>query len=144
VLAACGGKVDAADNELDVADDDSTSAAISSPDPGATAGGDTSEADDGDDDGDRNGAGDDDADEHTDKDCKDGDSGNHHHHHHHKFKLLDRLDGAKDKVITIASLPAGLPERLIAKLHKLDKDGDGLVTRAEVKAHKHRKHHRER
>ncbi|MDB4938931.1 MAG: hypothetical protein JWP87_5903, partial [Labilithrix sp.] len=77
--------------------------------------------------------------------CKDHDNDGHHKHHHHKFKVLDRMDGAKDKVITIASLPPGLPDRLIAKLHEIDTDGDGLVTRAEVKAHKHeKKHHKDR
>jgi hypothetical protein len=122
LLAGCGGQV-AEDGELDVADGE-TSSAISSPDPGAAAAGDTGDGDD--------------ADEPTDKDCNDRDHEKHHKHHHHKFKVLDRLDGTKDRVITIASLPAGLPDRLIAKLHKLDANGDGLVTRAEVKAHRHR------
>ena len=125
VLAACGGHV-AADGELAVSDNDTTSSAISSPDPGETGDG-----NDGDD-----------ADEKTDEDCNDRDREKHDHHHHHKFKVLDRMDGARDKVITIASLPAGLPERLFAKLHKLDTNGDGLVTRDEVKAHKRGKHHK--
>jgi hypothetical protein len=127
MLTGCGGAID--ESELAVNDDDATSSAISSPDPGAGA-------NDGDD-------ADDEADE-TDDDCKDGDrrdGDGHHKHHHHKFKVLDRLDGVKDKIITIASLPPGLPDRLLHKLQKLDTNSDGLVTRAEVKAHKKNKKH---
>src|SRR6267142_1705515 len=49
------------------------------------------------------------------------DRGEHHHHRHHLakllFKLLDRLDGTKDKQIVLASLPATVPAKLIEKLH---------------------------
>ncbi|HEY8078895.1 MAG TPA: hypothetical protein VIF62_32410, partial [Labilithrix sp.] len=76
-----------------------------------------------------------------DHDCQDGDKDGHAHHHRHKFAVLDALDGVKDKQITIASLPAGLPDHLIAKLHAIDANGDGIVTKPEVKAfrqaHKH-------
>ena len=127
VLAACGAPA-SDEHELDVDDTDATSSALGSPDPGD--GGEIGHAGDTDDQ---------DGDEPTDRDCTDREREKHHGHHHHKFKVLDRLDGAKDKIITIASLPPGLSERLIAKLHELDSDRDGLVTRAEVKARKHRK-----
>lgn len=84
-------------------------------------------------------AGDEDDGDTADRDCRDGDHEGHKHHRKHWFKVLDRLDGAKDGAITIASLPSGLPDRLIAKLHRIDKNGDGVVTRKEVKhARKHR------
>ncbi len=68
-----------------------------------------------------------------DDDDKDGKHHRRHHHRKHKFKLLDRLDGTKDKIITIAALPAGLPPHLLAKLAKMDTNHDGLVSREEVK-----------
>jgi hypothetical protein len=77
-----------------------------------------------------------------DKDCRHGDKDGHAHHHRHKFSVLDALDGTVDHQITIADLPPGLPDHLIAKLHKIDTDGDGIVTKAEVKAFKkQRRHH---
>lgn len=76
-----------------------------------------------------------------DEDCNDGDHRGHGKHHRHKFSALDKLDGTRDRNITIASLPAGLPERIFAKLAKIDADHDGIVTKAEVKAfRKARKH----
>jgi hypothetical protein len=61
------------------------------------------------------------------------------HHHRHRlakllFKLLDRLDGTKDKEIVLASLPAKVPAKLLEKLHAIDTNGDGIVTKAEAKA----------
>lgn len=83
-----------------------------------------------------------------DKDCKDGDHDGHGHHHRHKFKVLDALDGVVDHQITIANLPADLPQHLIDKLHKIDANGDGIVTKDEVKAfrkaHKHGDRDRDR
>ena len=73
--------------------------------------------------------------------CNEDENEKHHHHRHHRFHVLDGLDGAQDHQITIASLPAGLPPRLIARLHEIDTNGDGVVTKAEAKAwsraHKH-------
>ena len=43
--------------------------------------------------------------------------------------------------ITIASLPATLPARLIARLHEIDSNGDGIVTKAEAKAWEHAHKH---
>ncbi len=133
-LAACGGEAADPDANLQVSDADTTSAALASPDPGAPAtGGDTSDGEDDDDqqadnDGDHHKGG---------KDhCNDHDHEQHKHHRHHKFKVLDRIDGTKDHVITIATLPAALPDRLIARLHKIDTNSDGLVTKDEVKAWK--------
>lgn len=122
-LLACGGAVD---NELD--DDDldisELDAALTSPDPGAPGAQEDAEDDDG-------------------TDCRDDDRGGHKHHRRHKFKVLDRLDGAKDKTITIAALPPGLPERLLAKLRRIDADANGLVTKDEAKAawFSHKKKH---
>jgi hypothetical protein len=76
-----------------------------------------------------------------DKDCKDGDHDGHARHHRHKFSVLDAMDGVKDGQITIANLPPGLPQRLIDKLHQIDTDGDGIVTKAEVKAFRKAHHH---
>jgi hypothetical protein len=113
-LAGCAGHADNEldDDDLEIAETDSTSDALTSPDP--TAGGD-------DDRGEKSA-------------CRDGDDHKRKHHLRHKFKVLDRLDGARDKQITIASLPEGLSDRLIAKLHSLDTDSDGDVTRDELKA----------
>jgi len=114
-LAGCAGEIDD-DDALEV--DETESALTASPNAG--------ESDDGDEGG----------------DCNDRDNGGHKHHHKHKFKVLDRLDGAKDHVIVIGALPAGLPARLIAKLQKIDADGDGAVSKDELKAHrKAHKHH---
>ena len=158
-LAACGGATADPDANLQVSDADTTSAALASPDPGAAgaAGGETSDGED--DDGEHQDGEHQDGDhqdgDHEDGDHEDGDGakGNHHkggkdrcndrdhdkhaHHRHHKFKVLDRIDGTKDHVITIASLPAALPARLIARLHAIDTDGNGLVTKDEVKAWRH-------
>lgn len=148
-LAACGGATADPDANLQVSDADTTSAALASPDPGAAAatGGETSDGEDDDgehQDGDRQDG------DHEDGDgakgdhhkggkdrCNDRDHDKHAHHRHHKFKVLDRIDGTKDHVITIASLPAALPARLIARLHAIDTDGNGLVTKDEVKAWRH-------
>ena len=152
-LGGCGGEVAAPEADLQVSDTDTTSAALASPDPSAGTGG-TSEADDdGDDDGDHRGGpggkgdhkkGDHKKGDHEkgDKgDCNDRDHGGHAHHRHHKFKVLDGIDGATDGVVTIASLPPALPARLIARLHKIDADGNGLVTKDEVKAWIHAHDH---
>ena len=142
-LAACGGETADPDANLQISDADTTSAALASPDPAAAGAGATSgETNDGEDD-------DDDGD-HQDRDgakgdhhkggkdhCNDREHDQHKHHRHHKFKVLDRIDGTKDHVITIASLPAALPDRLIARLHTIDTDGNGLVTKDEVKAWRH-------
>jgi hypothetical protein len=53
---------------------------------------------------------------------------------HHLFRCLDRLDGQKDKTITIASLPARVPAGLVGKLHAIDTDHNGVVTKDEVRA----------
>jgi hypothetical protein len=68
--------------------------------------------------------------------CHDGDGHHrgHHDHRHHLFKVLDSLDGKRDGVVTLAALPADLPDALVTALHALDTNGDGLVTRDEVKA----------
>ena len=73
--------------------------------------------------------------------CNEHDRDGHHHHRKHKFKVLDRLDGVKDHQITIAALPAGLPERLIARLHEMDADGNGAVTKDEARAWRHAHKH---
>ena len=141
-LAACGGAVAEPDANLQISDADTTSAALASPDPGNT-GEDADNDDDNDNDegeGDRDGKGDHHKGDHHKGGkhrCNDRDHDQHHHHRHHKFKVLDRIDGTKDHVITIALLPAALPDRLIARLHAIDTDGDGLVTKAEAKAWKH-------
>lgn len=72
------------------------------------------------------------------------------HHKKHKWKLLDRLDGTKDKVITVATLPPNLPPKLLARLAEIDANKDGLVTKDEVRASRpprcedHHGHHRGR
>ena len=120
-LGGCGGAVAQDDAALEI--DDSHQALTAGPDPGAPG---------------------DDADDGEKSDCNEHDRGGHKNHHKHKFKVLDALDGAKDHVIVIASLPAGLPDRLIAKLHTIDSNGDGSVTKDELKAslkrHKHKWH----
>jgi hypothetical protein len=81
------------------------------------------------------GANDDDQDRGDDKAaCSEHDGGHHHHHRHHRFHILDGLDGTEDDQITIASLPPSLPPRLIARLHQIDSNSDGIVTKDEAKA----------
>jgi len=82
-------------------------------------------------------------DERADDGCRDGDREGHHRHRRHWFKILDRIDGTKDKAITIAALPPGLPDRLIAKLHRIDKNDDGIVTKKEAKRWRKHRHHRD-
>jgi hypothetical protein len=136
-LGGCAGKVA---DEHQITEVDSSGAALTSPAPADPAGGGstTGEGEDGeaDDDGQQGG--------HGDHEC-DGEErghGKHHGHRRHKFKALDALDGNDDGAITIASLPADLPERLLAKLHSIDADGDGVVTKVEAKAALRGKKHR--
>jgi hypothetical protein len=70
------------------------------------------------------------------RDCRRGNDGRPKHARkvHHLFRCLDRLDGEKDKTIVIASLPARVPEGLIAKLRTVDANNDGIVTKDEVRA----------
>jgi hypothetical protein len=131
-VGGCAGHTDTeVDDGTEVSDAKMTSSAISSPDPAAPSGGsgtsgEPGERADHDDDHDH-------GDDHGE--CKgDGDHEKHHHHRHHRFHVLDALDGTKDNQITIASLPAGLPPRLIARLHEIDANGDGIVTKDEAKA----------
>ena len=115
--AGCSGEADNTD-ETEI-NDAKTASALSSPDPNPT-----------DDQADR--ADHDDDDDHGDdkSDCKDdGDHAKHHHHRHHRFEVLDKLDGTHDREIAIASLPSALPPRLIARLHEIDTNGDGVVRR---------------
>ena len=136
-MGGCAGEVadDDASSALEVDDTDTTSAALASPDPGAAVDG-----RDGHDDKDGR-----DAKDGKDRgECNDHGVDGHKHHRRHKFKHLDRLDGVKDGTIVIASLPPGLPERLIAKLHKIDIDGNGEVSKAEVKAAIHHGKHKDR
>jgi hypothetical protein len=131
-LGGCAGQVED-DDDHEVTDLESSSEALT-PDP--SGGGDqVDQTNDGD--GDKAG----DPSERGDKECdhRDGDHRKHRNHRHHKFKVLDRLDGTHDNAITIASLPADLPDRLMAKLAKIDKDHDGIVTKAEAKAWMHHK-----
>jgi hypothetical protein len=124
LVAGCGGQAEE-DEDLVIDDTDS-----------ALSGVETSDATDGPDD-----------DGPADDGCRDGDRDGHKNHHRHWFKLLDLLDGTKDKGITIAALPEGLPDRLIAKLHRIDKNDDGIVTKKEAKRwlrHKHRAERDER
>ena len=121
LLAACGGAVE--ENDQVVSDAQSTSAGLASPDPQGGGG------DDRDDD-----ANDPEARHRGSRHCKDHDHEGHHHHRHHRFKVLDAMDGKRDGHITIANLPAGLPDRLITRLHEIDADGDGDVTWNEVAA----------
>ena len=67
--------------------------------------------------------------------------GDRRHKHRQMFRRLDRLDGVKDGRITLASLPPNLPERLVARLARLDVDGSGDVSREEarVACHEHRR-----
>ena len=78
-----------------------------------------------------------------DRDCRDEDGKpKHGHRKHHLFKWLDRLDGDKDHRIVIASLPDKVPAGLIEKLHAIDSDKDGVVTKKEARhGKKHGKHH---
>lgn len=128
VLAAgCGGAVE--ENDQVVSDAQSTSAGLASPDPQGGGGAGTAGDDDRDDD-----ANDPDARRMGSRHCNDHDRDGHRHHRHHKFKVLDAMDGKRDGHITIADLPAGLPDRLITRLHEIDTDGDGEVTWNEVAA----------
>lgn len=78
----------------------------------------------------------------ADDGCRDGDRDHHKGHHRHWFKLLDLLDGTRDKAITLAQLPDGTPDGLVAKLTKMDTNSDGIVTKREVKrALKRHRHH---
>jgi hypothetical protein len=122
-LGACGGAT--AEDTTEVNDSSLSQAATSATPPAPGAAGDNGERADRDDDRDR---GDDSG------ECNDHDGEGHHHHRHHRFHVLDRLDGKQDDQITIASLPPSLPPRLIARLHEIDTNGDGIVTKAEAKA----------
>src|SRR5689334_13486913 len=106
-LGGCAADVDDDDDGMVVDEADETSSALTSPEPETSAD--------------------------SDADCNDSDARDHKKHRKHKFKILDRLDGTKDRSIVIASLPEGLPEKLIAKLNKIDTDHDGIVTKAEAK-----------
>lgn len=135
-LGGCAGEIDEDDSALEIDDTESTDSALSA---GPNAG-DDSDSDDaktGEPDGNKADKG----------ECNDGDRGGHKHHHKHKFKILDALDGAKDHTIVIAALPPGLPDRLIAKLHEIDTNDDGSVSKDELKAalkrHKHKGKHRD-
>ena len=152
-VAACGGQAATGDDGTEV-NDATTSQAVSSPDPSgagaaapSTGGGDDS-------DGDKEGPDDDHQGDRADKDddrdrgddhgeCNEDENEKHHHHRHHRFHVLDGLDGTRDHQITIASLPAALPPRLIARLHEIDTNGDGIVTKDEAKAwsHAHKRGH---
>lgn len=90
-------------------------------------------------------AGDNDGDADDDHDKRDGRRKHERkHRHHHLFKKLDRLDGTKDHQITIAALPPRVPAKLVDKLHEIDANADGVVTREEshdyCKTHGHRFH----
>jgi hypothetical protein len=116
---ACGGEAEDGDEDLVI---DDTESALSGPEV-------SDETDDADENGDR-----------ADDGCRDGDHDGHRHHRRHWFRILDLLDGTRDKTITIASLPQGLPDRLIARLHRIDRDDDGVVTKREAKrARRHRR-----
>jgi len=128
VLASCGGKVESQDDPVI----NDTQGGLAAPDPSGGGGGDSN-------------AGDDD-DSKADEGCKDGDRDGHKHHHKHWFRHLDKLDGTQDKQITIANLPDGLPDGLIKRLHQLDANNDGVVTKKEARhqwkawAHRHHDH----
>jgi hypothetical protein len=121
-IGGCGGKA-ASNDDLVVSDNQ----ALASPAPSSSTGGGAGGGD----------SADDDSADRGDDGCRDDDHDGHKNHHHHWFKVLDALDGTKDGKITIASLPAGTPDRLLARLHKLDTNNDGVVTRDEVKGHRH-------
>lgn len=131
-LGGCAGEDD--DDDADALEVDETDSADSALSAGPNAGDDSDGAKTGGPDGNKADKG----------ECRDDDHGGHKHHHKHKFKVLDRLDGAKDHTIVIAALPAGLPDRLIAKLHKIDADGDGAVSKDELKAALKRHKHKEK
>ena len=149
VVAGCGGQASTEDDGTEV-NDAKTSQAIVSPQPAAPSGGGAAaEADD--DDHERaggEGSGHEAADKDDDRDrgddhqeCTEDETEKHHHHRHHRFHVLDGLDGTRDHQITIASLPATLPPRLIARLHEIDANGDGIVTKDEAKAWEHAHKH---
>ena len=78
----------------------------------------------------------------ADDGCRDGDHDGHRRHHRHWFKILDLLDGTRDKAITLAELPDGMPDGLVKKLTRMDTNADGIVTKKEVKrALKRHRHH---
>jgi len=141
-LAGCGGQAASEDDGTQVNDaaETKTSEAISSPQPASPSGG-GSAGDPADDDHERADK-DDDHDRGDDHEqCNEDEVGEHHHHRHHRFHVLDLLDGTHDRQITIALLPASLPARLIARLHQIDTNGDGIVTKAEAKAWEHAHKH---
>lgn len=116
VLGGCGGQ---AEEDEDLVIDESES---------ALSGVESAEADD---DSDR-----------ADDGCRDGDHDGHKRHRRHWFKILDLLDGTRDKAVTLAALPDGLPDRLVARLGKMDANADGIVTKKEVKrALRRHRHH---
>lgn len=120
VLGGCGGETEEEDDALVV--DDTEAALVEN----AAEDDDGAPADDG---------------------CRDGDHEGHRRHHRHWFKILDLLDGTRDKAVTLAKLPDGTPDGLVAKLTKMDKNGDGIVTKREVKRavwrHRHHDHDRD-
>lgn len=150
VVAGCGGQAATEDDGTEV-NDARTRQAISSPQPSDTSDTSTPPGPSAGDDGARDdGAGDDheraDKDDDRDRgddhaDCNEDETEKHHHHRHHRFHVLDTLDGTRDRQITIASLPASLPARLIARLHEIDTNGDGIVTKDEAKAWEHAHKH---
>ena len=155
-VAACGGQTTTGDDGTEV-NDAQIGQAVSSPDPSGPSAGASSAGATGDDgpgdgemDGDKDGQKGDHADKDDDRDrgddhgeCNEDENEKHHHHRHHRFHVLDGLDGTRDHQITIASLPAALPPRLIARLHEIDTNGDGIVTKDEAKAwsHAHKRGH---
>lgn len=113
VAIACGGKAESSTPEGDYQIDETGSALVSD----STT----------------------DADTNDDGSCKDGDH-DHKGHGKHRFKVLDRLDGVRDHQITLAALPANVSARLLEKLHALDANGDGVVTKDELKARRDKDH----
>lgn len=73
--------------------------------------------------------------------CQKGDH-DHKGHRKHRFKALDLLDGVRDRQITLAALPADLSPHLLEKLHALDANTDGVVTKDEMKARRDHDHER--
>ncbi len=139
-LAACGGQAASEDDGTQV-NDAKTSEALSSPQPASPSGATDATGDAADEDHERADK-DDDHDRGDDHEqCNEDEVGEHHHHRHHRFHVLDALDGTRDHQITIASLPATLPARLIARLHEIDTNGDGIVTKDEAKAWEHANKH---
>lgn len=58
-------------------------------------------------------------------------------HHHgrgkNKFHHLDSIDGFEDGAITLDRLPDAVPAEMLAKLHKIDVNNDGVVTKEEAR-----------